>query len=52
MKNIYLRQRIAAILPWAVVASILITPGPMLLMLFLYKLLKPHTKLRKYYQYD
>jgi conjugal transfer pilus assembly protein TraD len=51
MKNIYLRQRIAAILPWAVVASILITPGPMLLMLFLYKLLKPHTKLRKYYQY-
>lgn len=49
--NMYFRQKIAAILPWAIAASLVLAPAPMLLMLALYRFAQKHPDWQKVYQY-
>ena len=50
MKNIYLRQRIAAILPWAIAASLLMAPAATAVMLGIYSYAKKRPEVRVMYQ--
>ena len=50
MKNIYLRQRIAAILPWAIAASLLMAPAATVVMLGIYSYAKKRPEVRVMYQ--
>ena len=49
--NMYFKQKIAAILPWAIAASVVLAPAPMLLMLALYRFAQKHPDWQKVYQY-
>ena len=49
--NMYFRQKIAAILPWAIAASLVLAPAPLLLMLALYRFAQKHPDWQKVYQY-
>ena len=49
--NMYFKQKIAAILPWAIAASLALAPAPMLLMLVLYRFAQKHPDWQKVYQY-
>lgn len=48
MKNIYLRQRIAAILPWAITASFLMAPAATVVMLGIYSYAKKRPEVTNY----
>ena len=50
MKNIYLRQRIAAILPWAIAASLLMAPAATAVMLGIFGYAKKRPEVRVMYQ--
>ena len=49
--NMYFKQKIAAILPWAIAASLVLAPVHMLLMLTLYRFVKKYPDWQKVYQY-
>ena len=49
--NMYFKQKISAILPWAIAASLALAPAPMLLMLVLYRFVKKYPDWQKVYQY-
>ena len=45
--NMYFKQKIAAILLWAIAASLALAPAPMLLMLVLYRFAQKHPDWQK-----
>ena len=49
MKNIYLRQRIAAILPWAIAVSFLMAPAATAVMLGIFGYTKKRPEVRVMY---
>ena len=48
--NMYFKQKIAAILPWAIAVSVVLAPAPMLLMLVLHRFVKKYPDWREIYQ--